>query len=62
MKTYIVTFWRGNPQHKDGGYETTREMRAKNKESVLKRAKKEYKNLVYGTMEVLDAVEKEGKQ
>lgn len=28
MKKYIATFWRGNPQIKDGGYETTREIEA----------------------------------
>ena len=26
MKKYIATFWRGNPQMKNGGYETTRDI------------------------------------
>lgn len=27
-RTYIATFWRGNPQLKNGGYYTTKEFQA----------------------------------
>lgn len=39
MKKYIATFWRGNPQLKDGGYETTREIEAVSITSARKKAR-----------------------
>ena len=53
MKTYIATFWRGNPQHPNGGYETTRTIEAKTIASARKKAR-EYERCVYGTMTLLD--------
>lgn len=56
MKKYIATFWRGNPQFPRGGYETTREIEAKNKREATKMAK-EWEDCVYGTMELLEIKE-----
>ena len=38
MKKYIVTFWRSNPQLKNGGYETTRIVEARTLASAQKKA------------------------
>ena len=53
VKNYIATFWRGNPQHENGGYETTREVRATTIELAEKRAEKEYGNPIYGFMSLI---------
>lgn len=52
LKQYIAKFWRGNPQTSTGGYETTREVEAKDKREALKKAK-EYEDCVYGTMTLM---------
>lgn len=52
MKTYTVTFFRGNPQIKNGGYETTRTIEAKTKASAEKKARK-FENCLYGTMTLI---------
>lgn len=56
MKTYIVKFFRGNPQFKSGGYETTRKIEAKTIVSARKKAK-EYEKCSYGTMELISVEE-----
>ena len=57
MKQYTAKFWRGNPQLKNGGYETTRTIEAKTIASARKKAK-EYEDCCYGSMELLDVTEK----
>ena len=47
-KTYVATFWRSNPQVKNGGYYTTREFEATTKEQAEKQVKKYMKDTVYG--------------
>jgi hypothetical protein len=56
MKKYIATFWRGNPQFKNGGYETTRKIEAKTLTSAKKKAM-EYESCAYGTMTYKDIKE-----
>lgn len=53
MKKWKVTLWRGNPQLRNGGYETTREVEAKTESSARKKAEKQFCSCVYGSMSVL---------
>lgn len=53
MKTWKVTFWRSNPQLKNGGYETTRTVEARTESSAWKKAEKQYCKCIYGGMTVL---------
>ena len=53
-KTYTATFWRGNPQLKDGGYTTERKIEAVSLPSARKRAREISEHCVYGSMELLD--------
>lgn len=55
MKKFIATFWRGNPQLKNGGYETTRTIEAKNRSEAVKKAKAI--DIKYGSMNLLDVEE-----
>lgn len=50
MKTYIATFWRGNPQSQNGGYVTTRKVEAVSFPSAVKKARDQYEKCIYGTM------------
>ena len=59
MKTYIATFWRSNPQLKNGGYETTREIEARTIASATKKAREIAETCRYGSME-LQSVELAG--
>lgn len=56
---YIATFWRGNPQMKNGGYETTREIEAVSITSARKKARDIEDGCAYGSMSLL-SIEKEG--
>lgn len=58
--TYIATFFRGNPQSRNGGYNTTRVIEAKTQKEALKKAKS-FENCVYGTM-TLQYIEEEIKK
>lgn len=53
MKNFIATFWRGNPQIENGGYETTRTIEARTIASARKKAEKIENNCAYGTMSLL---------
>ena len=55
MKKFTAVFWRGNPQLKNGGYETTRTIEARTLASARKKANS--KTCVYGTMKLLDIYE-----
>lgn len=61
MKQYTATFFRSNPQIKNGGYETTRTIEAKTIASARKKAR-EYENCLYGSMTLLKVeLSEEGK-
>lgn len=57
MKTYIATFWRGNPQLDNGGYQTTRTIEAKTIAGAKKQARAIEDKCVYGSMRLLDIEE-----
>lgn len=57
MNKFIATYWRGNPQMKSGGYETTREIEAKTLASATKKAEKKCVNVSYGSMSLLSIVQ-----
>lgn len=59
LKKYVATFWRGNPQFKAGGYETTRTIEAVSIASARKKAREISERCVYGSMEML-SIEREG--
>lgn len=52
MKTYIAIFWRSNPQLKNGGYETTREIEARTPAQAMRRAREIENGCAYGSMEL----------
>lgn len=59
MKKYIATFWRGNPQLKDGGYETTREIEVLCMDDSHEKAVLEWLN--YGAMRGIGQWRNSGK-
>lgn len=54
MKSYKATFFRHNPQFKNGGYVTERKIEAVSLPSARKRAREISEHCVYGSMELLD--------
>nr|DAX37854.1 MAG TPA: hypothetical protein [Caudoviricetes sp.] len=52
MKEFRITFWRGNPQLSNGGYEATRIVEARTLSSAKKQADKICSSCVYGGMSV----------
>lgn len=50
MKTYKATFWRSNPQLKNGGYQTERTIEAETKTEARRMAMKIEKATAYGSM------------
>ncbi len=58
MKTYIVTYFRHNPQLKNGGYMSTTKIEAVSIASARKKAREFCEVAVYGSRELLD-VQKE---
>lgn len=55
LKTYKVTFWRGNPQLRNGGYEKTEIMRGIDEDHVWARAYK--KTTCYGSYSPINVEE-----
>ena len=53
-KSYKATFFRHNPQFKNGGYVTERKIEAVSLPSARKRAREISEHCVYGSMELLD--------
>ena len=51
-RTYIATFWRSNPQLKNGGYFTTKEFQAVSHKAAERQAERYAANNVYGGMAV----------
>lgn len=54
MKSYKATFFRHNPQLKNGGYVTERKIEAVSLPSARKRAREISEHCVYSSMELLD--------
>lgn len=52
-RTYVATFWRGNPQLKNGGYYTTKELQAVSHKAAERQAKRCTKGMVYGTLDLV---------
>lgn len=51
-RTYIATFWRSNPQLKNGGYFTTKEFQSISLQGATKQAERFAADNVYGGMAV----------
>ena len=51
-RTYIATFWRSNPQLKNGGYFTTKEFRSVSLQGATKQAERYAASNMYGGMAV----------
>lgn len=49
---YIATFWRSNPQLKNGGYFTTKEFRSTSLQEATKQAERYAADTIYGSMAV----------
>lgn len=49
-RTYIATFWRSNPQLKNGGYYTTKEFQAMSH----KAAERYTKGVIYGSLNLIN--------
>ena len=54
MAKYKATFWRGNPQLRNGGSERTRIYEAASKREAERMAHKTERGCAYGTMTLLD--------
>lgn len=52
-RTYIATFWRGNPQLKNDGYYTTKEFQAVSYKAAERQAEKYTKGMAYGTLDLV---------
>lgn len=52
-RTYVATFWRGNPQLKNGGYYTTREFQAASHRAAEKQAERYMEGTVYGNLDLI---------
>ena len=51
-RTYVATFWRSNPQLKNGGYFTTKEFQSVSLQGATKQAEKYAASNMYGGMAV----------
>lgn len=52
-RTYIATFWRGNPQLKNGGYYTTKEFQSVSLQGATKQAERYTKGMIYGSLNLI---------
>lgn len=52
-RIYIATFWRGNPQLKNGGYYTTKEFQAVSHKTAERQAERYTKDTVYGSLSLI---------
>lgn len=52
-RTYVATFWRGNPQLKNGGYYTTKEFQAVSHKAAERQAERYTKGMVYGSLSLV---------
>lgn len=51
-RTYVATFWRSNPQLKNGGYFITKEFQSVSLQGATKQAERYTASNVYGGMAV----------
>ena len=56
-KTWLATFWRGNPQLANGGYTTTRTYENMTRKQAERKVKQAINNTVYGTFELISLEE-----
>lgn len=56
-KTWLATFWRVNPQLKNGGYTTTRTFENMTRKQAEKKVEKTLNGQVYGSMEFVNLEE-----
>lgn len=52
-RVYVATFWRGNPQLKNGGYYTTKEFQAVSHKAAERQAERYTKDMSYGTLDLV---------
>ena len=52
-RTYIATFWRGNPQLKNGGCYTTKEFQAMPHKAAERQAERYTKDMIYGSLNLI---------
>lgn len=52
-RTYVATFWRGNPQLKNGGYYMTKEFQAVSHEAAEGQAERYTKCMIYGSLNLI---------
>lgn len=56
-RTYIATFWRGNPQLKNGGYYTAKEFQAVSHKAAERQAERQAerytKGMIYGSLNLI---------
>lgn len=52
-RTYVATFWRGNPQLKNGGYYTTKEFQAVSHKAAERQAERYTKGMIYGSLNLI---------
>lgn len=63
LKTYRVTFWRSNPQLKNGGYHKIETMRGTCEENIWKRAYKKTANYgSYSPIKVEEIDDEDGEE
>lgn len=52
-RTYIATFWRSNPQLKNGGYFTTKEFQSVSLQGATKQAERYTKGMIYDSLNLI---------
>ena len=52
-RTYIATFWRSNPQLKNGGYYTKEEFQAMSHKAAERQAERYTKDMIYGRLNLI---------
>lgn len=52
-RTYIATFWRSNPQLKNGGYYTTKEFQSVSHKAAERQAERYTKGMIYGSLNLI---------
>lgn len=52
-RTYIATFWRSNPQLKNGGYFTTKEFQSVSLQEAERQAERYTKDMIYGSLNLI---------
>lgn len=53
-RIYTATFWRGNPQLKNGGYYMIKEFQAVSHKAAERQAERYIKGMVYGSLDLIN--------